>query len=390
MTVDGIGPATADVWVEADHFPGRAAVNRFRQGSAARKGFPRRSTLSKRFFSPDSFWNTKIEANPTLHPRSGHYVDLLPGADRQDGFHLNLHSWTMPVYAVTKDTPTVRVDRRIMHHTGEGRTFYIHSKEYIEEDHPLGHGPGFGSGVPIPEDAIPDQESDAHLALVDYERGLAWDMWGAQRRPDGTWWSCSGIKYDLYGSGVFDPKDFPAHNGESIHMYGPSHASGVPVIAGLIMYDELMTGRIEHKLAFGCKYVALLEHCFPPAIWTDGSYPNGIPQGALLQLDPEVDLEQFGLSERERVVAKALQEYGAAVTMYSDGTTLYGEGLWTRKDRSWDGVLVEEGLMKISFEHYRFIDSGTKVEKGMVPMLNPGPFKTYYDKTGLPENIELK
>lgn len=346
--------------------------------------------MARRFFSEDSYWNTKIGSNPTLHPKSSHYIALLEEDAKQQGFHTNLYAWTKPIYEVTKDTPTTVVERRIQNHTGEGRTFYIHSKAYIDENHPVGHAPGFGEDVPIPEDAIPDKESDSHMALVDYERGLAWDMWGAQKREDGVWWSCSGIKYDLNGSGVFNPEDFPIHNGESIHMYGPSHASGVPVTAGVIMYDEIMEGKIEHKLAWACRKPALLEHIFPPAIWTDGSYPNGIPEGALIQLDPELDLDQFNLTWAEKVVAKALQEYGAALTMCADSTTLYGEGLWPYQDKSWDGVLTEDGMMKIPFAHYRVVQSGTTVETGMVPMQHPGLFRIYYEKTGLPEEVEYK
>ena len=34
-------------------------------------------------------------------------------------------------------------------------------------------------------------------------------------------------------------------------------------------------------------------------VWTDGGYPNGIPMGVLLQLDPDLDLTQFHLTEYE-------------------------------------------------------------------------------------------
>lgn len=346
--------------------------------------------MAKRFFSKDSYWNTKIEDNPKILSRSEHFVDLLYEATSENGFHINLHSWTIPVYEVTKDTLKVNVAKRMKHHTGEGRTFYLNSKPYIKENHPLGHGADFGVDVPIPEDAIPDKESDSHMSLVDYEQGIAWDMWACEKKSDGTWWSCTGMKYDLYGSGVFDPKDFNIHNGESIHLYGPSRASGVPIIAGLIMHEEIKEGRIEHKLACACEKVGLLEHFYPPAVWTDGAYPNGIPEGALLQLDPEIDLEAFGLTREEKIIAKALQEYGAVMTDYAGGVTLYGEGLWSSKDKSWNGILDENGLRKIPFNKYRFIESGTKVEKGMVPMPHHSLFKTYYEKTGLPENIIFK
>ncbi|WNR44530.1 hypothetical protein [Paenibacillus roseipurpureus] len=344
--------------------------------------------MAKRFFSNDSFWNTKIEQNPKILSRSDHYIKLMKEADAEGGFHINLHAWTIPVYEVTKDTPKVTVAKRMKDHTGEGSAFYKNSKAFIDQhnDHPRGHGPGFGIDVPIPEDAVPDKESDSHMALVDYEQGIAWDMWAAERKSDGSWWSCTGMTYDLYGSGVFNPADFPIHNGESIHLYGPSRASGVPIIAGLIMHDELTSGKIEHKLACACACVGLLEHVFPPAIWTDGAYPNGIPEGTLIQLDPEVDLDAFGLSQEEKIIAKALQEYGAVMTDYAGGVTLYGEGLWSNKTKSWDGLLDENGLRNIPFDKYRCIESGVTVEKGMVPMPHKLLFKTYYDQTGLPEH----
>ncbi|MEK5057209.1 hypothetical protein [Paenibacillus sp. FSL H7-0326] len=348
--------------------------------------------MKKRFFSDESFWNTKIEINPKIVTRSSHFIDLLYEADQEKGFHINLHSWTIPVYEVTKDTPTFHIGKRMMQHTGEGKAFYMNSKNFIgsNKNHPLGHAPGFGVDVPIPEEAIPDKESDAHMALIDYEQGIVWDMWAAEKKPDGTWWSCTGIRYDLNGSGVFDPAEFGIHNGESIHLYGPSRASGVPIIAGLIMHDEIMEGRIEHKLACACSMVGLLEHCYPPAIWTDGAVPNGIPEGALIQLDPGLDLDTYDLTREEKIIARALQEYGAVFTDYSGGVTLYGEGLWANKDKDWDGLLDENGLRKIPFDKYRFVETGITMEKGMVPMPHHHLFKAYHEKTGLPENIIIK
>jgi hypothetical protein len=78
------------------------------------------------------------------------------------------------------------------------------------------------------------------------------------------------------------------------------------------------------------------------------------------------------------------------MTDFAGGVTLYGEGLWSNKDKSWNGILDENGLRKIPFNKYRFIESVTKVEKGMVPMPHPGLFRTYHEKTGLPENISKK
>jgi len=328
----------------------------------------------KRFFSPDSFWNQPIAEKTELHAKSEYYKDLLKVAYPGGGLHVNLHEWTIPVYPVDASTPKHDIAKRMPCHEHEGKDFYAVTRPFLRtvEDHPLGHGPGFGKDVPIPSYATPDAAIDSHIALVDEEAGLIWDMWAAQKREDGSWWSCTGMRYDLNGSGTFDSEQFGVHNGESIHLYGPSRASGTPTIAGLIMHHELAAGKIEHKLAFGCPACGLLSHHYP-AIWTDGGTPNGIPQGIVLQLDPSLDLEAMDLSPAIKTVATALQKYGAVLVDNAGSVTLYGEGLWWDESRSWDGLLGEEDLRKIGFGHFRFVKPETpEVEKGMTIGPHPG------------------
>src|SRR4030043_282400 len=67
----------------------------------------------------------------------------------------------------------------------------------------FGHGPGFGEDVPIPDQAVPDPQEDAHMALVDRKNMIAWDMWGLRKMEDGSWISNTGMKYAIDGDGVF-------------------------------------------------------------------------------------------------------------------------------------------------------------------------------------------
>jgi hypothetical protein len=179
----------------------------------------------------------------------------------------------------------------------------------------LGHGPGFDDGVPIPKAALPDPEEE-----------------------DGSFESSTGMTYALDGGGVFRTSEFAVKDGERIHFHGPSRAAGVPAIAGLILYDEVMAGEIRHKLACAIRFPALQEFVFPAA-WTDGPVPDGIPEGAVIQLDPKLDLDELDLLPAERVVARALQRCGMVIVDYADGSTLYAEGLWGSTTRSWKGVL---------------------------------------------------
>lgn len=310
-----------------------------------------------RFFSADSFWNQPIVANPVVDPSSDRWIAMLKTQTPTPNMGINIDNWTIPVYSVDETTQTYTIGKH-----------ELNDKEQEVWDSTrktFGHGPDFGDTVPIPPSAIPDPEMDAHFAVVDWDRKIAWDMWGFKVLPDGSFISKTGMKYALDGEGVFDTASFNIRNGESVHFHGPSRAAGVPAIAGLILYDEVMAGHIRHKLAFACGFAAFQEFV-SPASWGDGFVPDGIPEGALVQLDPNLDLDQFELTPGERVVAVALQEYGAVLVDVAVGTPLYAEGLWGHPDKSWDGILHEwnEGINTIPIEHFRILEVGETVKAG--------------------------
>jgi hypothetical protein len=193
------------------------------------------------------------------------------------------------------------------------------------------------------------------LAIVDWEHNLAWDMWYAHKR-NGKWYSNTGMVYRIDGPGVFDPNLFAIKTGESIHQFGPSRAPGVPALAGLIMYDEAEAGAIEHKLAAATLFTAPLEFAFP-AVWTDGPYKGGIPEGAIIQLDPALDLSKFDLTPVELAIARALQKYGMVLVDTAGGNVIYAEGLYGHPGRSWAGKIREwgAGIHGIPVENYRVL-----------------------------------
>jgi hypothetical protein len=301
----------------------------------------------RRLFSDASFWNQPLPVHPEIDPRSDHYVSVLK-REPSGGFGINLHKWTIPVYEADATTPRHRVAKHVLS-PAERETWQSDRETF-------GHGPGFDDGVPIPKAAMPDPEEDAHFAVVDWRAMRAWDTWGFRVRPDGSFESNTGMTYALDGEGVFRTSDFAVKDGESIHFHGPSRAAGVPAIAGLILYDEVMAGEIRHKLACAIRFPALQEFVWPAA-WTDGPVKDGIPEGALIQLDPDLDLSLFDVLPAERVVARAMQRYGMVLVDYAGGSTLYGEGLWGSATKSWKGLLRDHGagLDRIGAEHYRVL-----------------------------------
>lgn len=304
------------------------------------------------FFSDDSFWNQPLSPTCRPDPRSDDMLALLRerSGEGDRGFWLNLETWTIPVYEVDSTTPLRRV----------------HEVETFRDGPcPFHHGSDFVNPVPIPDHAIPDPERDSHLAVVDRSRNLVWDMWGARTRDDGEWESFTGMTYALDGPGVFSPSQFSrARDGDSIHSHGPSRAAGVPAVGGLIMREELESGRIDHRLSFATCANALKQFVHPPACWTDGQREGGIPEGALVQLDPSLDVDSLGLTPSACTIARTLQVYGAVNVDNCGGKAIYGEGLYGDPERSWHGLLTEDALTGIALSHYRILEIGTTVNKG--------------------------
>jgi hypothetical protein len=231
----------------------------------------------------------------------------------------------------------------------------------------FGHGKVFDSlPIPLPASAMPDSASDMHLAIIDWNTMTAWDMWGARKLPDGSWESNTGMRYKLNGPGVFDLSGTDIKNGESVHFHGPGRASGVPIIAGLIMFDEVKAGEIPHKIPAATRFTAFQEFVFP-ATWNDGPLVNGITDGAVIQLDPALDLSAFDLTPGKLAVARALQVYGMVLVDWAGGNVIYAENLNNDKnERSWKGILrdYDGGIIEIPVNHYRVLKLKNIIHKG--------------------------
>lgn len=312
--------------------------------------------MPRRFFADDSFWNQPIPADAAIDPRTARWIRLLESEPTGANFLVNSKQWTIPVYEVDRFTP--------VHHVG---LLAITPEEKIRwhtDRATFGHGPGFDY-VPIPPAASPDPKADSHLAVVDWERNLVWDMWALSRNPDGSWKSATGMVYAADGPGVFSTEQLGVRDGESVHFHGPSRAAGVPAVAGLIRYDEVAGGEIRHKIAAASRFCAYKEFVFPAA-WTDGFTEGGIPEGTVIQLDPALDLSPFKLTGEERIVCIALQRYGMVLVDIAQGQPIYAEGLWGHPGKSWDGKLDHGGggISKIPYRHFRMLQAGPATRQG--------------------------
>ena len=226
-----------------------------------------------RIFRDASLFNTPIPPAAPLYPDSEDLVAVL--LDRAaEGLVIATTEWTIPAFRAGATTP--RVDVRL---TADWAPFRVLRQ------------------VPIPDGAIPDPQDDGHLTIIDFDGGWVYDLWQAQRTDDG-WEASWGNRIALDSDGIY-PLGLSARG------------SGFSSLMGLIWPHEFAQGSINHVLVFSTlpNRAGLLV---PPATESDGRSddPLTLPEGARLRLDPALDLDLLDLAPWERVIARAMQEYG--------------------------------------------------------------------------------
>ncbi|HET8709241.1 MAG TPA: hypothetical protein VFL85_03075 [Candidatus Saccharimonadales bacterium] len=162
-----------------------------------------------------------------------------------------------------------------------------------------GPDPFQGRTIPLASSWKPAPGGDGALVVVDGT--IAYGFW--EYSWNGGSPQCSfGGYVDTSGSIISDTK-------------GNATGAGLSRLAGIIRRDEMAAGVINHALVFSSDMVTATNYKFP-AIKTDGKNMAGISptimESARIQLDPAYNVDgDSSLKPYERMVAKALQKYGA-------------------------------------------------------------------------------
>jgi hypothetical protein len=217
-------------------------------------------------------------------------IASLNAASAAQGFLIASKKWSVPIYYANSATPKTTFS--LTASWAAARTM---------------------SGVPIPAGAAPDPSGDGHMAIIDRGTGCEYDFFRASRRSDGSWTAAWGNTLPITGSGIFP--------------FGTSaRGSGFGLGAGLITPADIAAGSINHALVFSYPSTKA-GGPISPATESDGTTTSSgaIPMGARLQLDPTLDLNSLGLTPWQRMVARALQQYGMILGDTGGGVSLYAQ-----------------------------------------------------------------
>lgn len=204
---------------------------------------------------------------------------------------------------------------------------YTVAFDYADESDP---GP-----YPIPSSPRVEAGSDRHLLSLDPGRCKLWELYDV--RHSGSRWSAgSGAVFDLR-SNALRPAGWTS-----------ADAAGLPILPGLVRYDEVLTGAINHAIRFTapdtCGYI------YPARHLTADPCSNLPPMGLRVRLKASVDISGFG--PHARIVLTALKRYG--MILADNGSPWYISGA---PDSRWNDDEMHR-LQNLTGADFEVVDTG--------------------------------
>lgn len=189
---------------------------------------------------------------------------------------------------------------------------------------------------PIPAGAAIEHGADHHVLVVDESNCTLYETFDSTRQADGSWTAGSGARFDLRGYSLR-----PAG-------WTSADAAGLPILPGLVRYDEVAAGRIDHPIRFTVAQTQR-SYLWPARHFASSSTdPNRPPMGAWFRL--RADFDTSGLAPQARVIAEALKTHG--MILADNGSDMFITGA---PDPRWDNAALRQ-LRAITTSDFQAVD----------------------------------
>jgi hypothetical protein len=245
-------------------------------------GTGRWPTACWRPYGDDSPFNTRVPDDPRLVPGSDRMVEAMLGMGPVADLVVAPDTgsdWYHPVYFSSRTDPV-----HTLHCTRDWGTCEVE-----------------GHRVRVPDGVRPAGGGDGHLAVVDQETGVEYDLWQADPPTPGggTLTSSWGGRTEVAGDGLGSDAT-AAHFG---------------LLAGVIRAAEMEAGRIDHALfmTVGCTAHA---YVYPARGYASDceDEPDAPAVGQRFWLDmSDAEIDDLDVPGWKRTILRALAAYGAYV-----------------------------------------------------------------------------
>jgi hypothetical protein len=274
----------------------------------------------------EAAWNQDISKAPR-DPRSSAYIAY---ANSQGGDRLHPDFGSPRAYGF----PYSVVD------AGQ-RPLPVNYTAYGEESDP---GP-FPVPARAPVEGGNRGDGDRHVLVVDRASCKLYELYRAfyVPRPRPHWNADSGTGWDLRST-ARRPDGWTS-----------ADAAGLPIFPGLVRYEEVASGRIDHAIRVTFEstrdaWVHPASHCAG-----DTSDPSAPPMGLRLRLKAGYGLSRF--SGHAKVIAEAMKRYGLIVA--DNGSNWFFSGT---SDRRWDDENLNQ-LKRIPGNAFEVVKSAARIHR---------------------------
>jgi hypothetical protein len=280
--------------------------------------FGTNAPITLQLFPATNPWNTDISAYP-VHPNSSSFVGSI-------GSQGHLH----PDFGTVWDGAPNGIPYVVVP-AGQARvpvTF-----DYADESDP---GP-----YPIPPDAPieggPGSTGDRHVLILDPAHSRLYELYDAHK-VGSSWQAGSGAIFDL------------TSNSLRTEGWTSADAAGLPILPGLVRYDEVAGGAINHALRFTVSRTQR-GYIHPATHYASSSTdPNLPPMGLRLRLKAAYPIS--GFPPKVQVILRALKKYGMIVA--DNGSSWYISGA---PDPRWDDDELST-LGQVPGSAFEVVDTG--------------------------------
>ena len=261
-------------------------------------------------FPADNIWNVPVDTLP-VDARSTDYINAIGATDN---VHADFGSGEWPPGSGSPiGIPFVVVPANQL-------LVPINWTAYGDESDP---GP-----YPIPTTAPieggPNSDGDRHVLVVRQGECKLYELYRAFPNAGGSWDADSGAVYDLNVNGPLRPETWTS-----------ADAAGLPILPGLVRYDEVAAGEIDHAIRFTAPQTQR-AYVWPARHFASFSNdPDLPPMGQRFRLKADYDISS--LSHDAQVIARAMQTYG--IILADNGSSWFISGA---PDPNWDNDVLHE------------------------------------------------
>jgi hypothetical protein len=275
-------------------------------------------------FPSNNIWNTRVDSLPTDPALTTKFLnDVGTGQTMLQDFASG--EWPVgsnspigiPLTVVNGSQPLVRINYTAYGHESDPGPFPIPANAAIEGG--------------------PNSTGDRHVLVLDETNCVLYELYRAFPQPDGSWNAEAGARYDL-NSNALRPLNWTS-----------ADAAGLPILPGLVRYQEILEGSINHAIRVNLTRTA--DAYVWPARHEASSLPLSqyLPMGSRLRLRADFDIS--GFDPVVQIILQAMKTYGLIVADHGNNMVISG-----MPDTRWNDTILRQ-FRTITSSNFEVVDT---------------------------------